>query len=390
MTSGRMLTPTAARERAASVVRRGLTTWAVAGGDGVVLDVPLNPPTEAEVFADHAHAIAWTRSWDGIEGVQWQRRQWTSVGAQRVPERLVLRGADAIARFAGRQQHREWMLLHGRMRALEARLRGDGRIDVVDVFAVALRRNGRALLAIDDADFERLLDVLTWFDGHPESGYRLRQVPVRGVDTKWIGKHRGLVASLHTALSGRESLGLVAGEPRIRARILDDALVPAGFGALRDVEAPASELASLRLQPRNVLVVENLETLLALERYADTIAVFGGGFGAGSRLALLPWASDADVDLLYWGDLDSHGFAILDEFRAWHPRARSVLMDEATLLANRDLWVREPAPTAAALSRLTDAERAALALLAGEGGVRLEQERVPWADAVGVLRRTLG
>ena len=49
------------------------------------------------------------------------------------------------------------------------------------------------------------------------------------------------------------------------------------------------------------------------------------------------------------GDIDTHGFAILDRLRAWLPQTRSVLMDRDTLLAHRDRWVTEDRPAKSAL-----------------------------------------
>ena len=63
------------------------------------------------------------------------------------------------------------------------------------------------------------------------------------------------------------------------------------------------------------------------------------------------------ADVRYWGDIDTHGFAILDRLRAWLPQARSVLMDRETLLAHRDRWVSEDRPARSTLTRLTPAER---------------------------------
>ena len=87
----------------------------------------------------------------------------------------------------------------------------------------------------------------------------------------------------------------------------------------------------------------------------------------------------------YWGDLDTHGFAILDRLRAWLPQTTSFLMDRDTLLAHRERWGSEPSPTAAALTRLTDAEQATYEDLVGDryaDRVRLEQERIDWAWAL--------
>ncbi|NOR71388.1 MAG: hypothetical protein GQ532_17115, partial [Methylomarinum sp.] len=33
----------------------------------------------------------------------------------------------------------------------------------------------------------------------------------------------------------------------------------------------------------------------------------------------------------YWGDLDTHGFAILSRLRHYYPQVKSILMDEKTL-----------------------------------------------------------
>lgn len=44
-----------------------------------------------------------------------------------------------------------------------------------------------------------------------------------------------------------------------------------------------------------------------------------------------------------WGDIDTHGFAILDRLRRHFPQVRSMLMDRATLLAHEGQWVTEQA-----------------------------------------------
>jgi hypothetical protein len=58
-----------------------------------------------------------------------------------------------------------------------------------------------------------------------------------------------------------------------------------------------------------------------------------------------------------WGDIDTHGFAILDQLRARIPQAQSFLMDRGTLLEHQALWTSEPQPTLRDLPRLNEAER---------------------------------
>ena len=86
-----------------------------------------------------------------------------------------------------------------------------------------------------------------------------------------------------------------------------------------------------------------------------------------------------DKEVVYWGDLDTHGFDILDRLRTRFPTVRSILMDEATLLGHRGQWVEEPSPTNRALAHLTGPEKALYGDLVEDRfgtRIRLEQERV--------------
>lgn len=117
------------------------------------------------------------------------------------------------------------------------------------------------------------------------------------------------------------------------------------------------------------------------------VAMHGGGF-AVAAVAEIGWVRAAPM--LYWGDLDSAGFAILHRLRAHHDDVTSVLMDVDTLRAHRDLWVSDPKPTRAVTDNLTGREREASEALREEGDLRLEQERIPLAVALAELTRALG
>jgi len=86
----------------------------------------------------------------------------------------------------------------------------------------------------------------------------------------------------------------------------------------------------------------------------------------------------------YWGDLDTHGFAILNRLRHYLPAVRSLLMDSDTLVRHRALWQREEKPATGPLERLTPDEQAVFESLLRNrfgGRVRLEQERIDWRYA---------
>ena len=104
--------------------------------------------------------------------------------------------------------------------------------------------------------------------------------------------------------------------------------------------------------------------------------IFGAGYGF-EVLACAQWLHQREV--YYWGDIDTHGFAILDQLRAQLPHVKSLLMDQATLLAHAEQWGIEPQPTLRDLPRLTEDARALFDELRDNRlrvGMRLEQERI--------------
>ncbi|MGW6695866.1 DUF3322 domain-containing protein [Rhodococcus sp. NPDC054953] len=365
--TGRVSPPAVAEKARAAYTsrrRRWLTDPAAAQDDS--LSVALHPPSEATVAADPDAIREWVRVWRGHDGagdVEWVTRRWPSFGTQEVPMRVVLRGAASIADAAGRAD--EWR----RLLARRARLLTLAP-DAPDLPA-ALASTATAWDALDETDFDRLRGSLRWLLEHPASGLLIRQLPVPGVDTKWITRHRGLTETLLTGIRGDGVLGV-----RTLPRLLDVAVLDRGLlpGAPRVFAASIDELATLPLRPATVLILENKEGVHALPDLPGTVAVHGGGY-AVHEVAALPWLAGTAVR--YWGDLDSHGFAILDRLRHHLPGVRSVLMDRTTLDRWGGLAVPEPAPATGDFTALTEDEAATLAMLRRQG-LRLEQERIPW------------
>jgi hypothetical protein len=224
-----------------------------------------------------------------------------------------------------------------------------------------------------------LLSAYRWLRAARNSARYLREITAPGVDTKFVERHRWLLAQLlnvPTSAAGfLEALGLHTKPETLRLR---PSLSPSPFSGLSDVTARLDELAKLEIVARSAVVVENEITFLSVPVPPDGIVLWGKGFEV-DRVGSMPWLADADI--IYWGDLDTHGFAILDRLRAWLPQTRSLLMDRETLLAHRDRWVSEASPATSRLDRLTTEEQALYEDLVtdrlGER-VRLEQERIDW------------
>mgnify|MGYP003582522354 FL=1 len=367
-----LVTPADVRARAKKLFDRDARTWAAEQQTDVVLDVPLRPPTEREALGDLDRVRQWVDAWRGVsEGwgleLEWAVRSWSRIGSQEVPVRAVLRGSDSIARAAGEADG--WRLLVARLDELRG-LTGSAAGGV-------LRAHARAIADLDGADFDRLVDVLAWLRENPESGRLIRELPIRGIHTKWIESRRGLVEALHRARTGAPGLGLRETSPLMRIRVLDPSL---SFQGLTDVSAPVDDLAASTIRPERVFVFENLATLLAMPDAPRSVAVHGGGHRV-DLVGRLPWAQA----VTYWGDLDSHGFAILNRLRARGVDAMSALMDMETLFDHRDLWGIDPDPNVGVFELLTPDERTTLQSLSAEGNIRLEQERIPWSYALARL-----
>lgn len=363
--------------------------WLEGGGEWP-LTVALGVPSEADVAADLAGVRAWVESWGAWTGpgsLETQDKQWARLGSQTLPAAVALAGPEQVSSWCG--QERRWRRAKARYDALLARweqLKG----------RPGLARHFDVLADYSDADFDRLLAALGWFLAFPASGLYIRQLPIAGVDTKWVEKRTGLITELLSLLRGAvgptdfyEATGLLRLPHRIRLRVLCPEL-RREVGGLRDFEAPVGDLVTLSLRPRAVLVVENHESGVALPDFPGVVAFVGLG-NSVSALSGLPWL--AGVPAVYWGDIDTHGLAILSRARRALPGLRSVLMDDATLQAFKDLAVQEPAQhVEAELAELKEGERAVfLGLRAGSWGtkLRLEQERIPWAHAVQAVRDAL-
>jgi hypothetical protein len=250
----------------------------------------------------------------------------------------------------------------------------------------------RPLQTLELADrWGRLLAAVAWLQAHPRPGVYLRQVDAPGVDSKFIEVHRGVLTELldlalpaeavDTGTSGAAQFarrfGFLDKPVRIRLRWLDPALpsLP-GCQGLPDLTLDAASFAALALPVERVFVTENETNFLAFPPVPRALVVFGAGYG-WDALARAAWLHRCQ--LRYWGDIDTHGFAILDQLRGHFPHAASFLMDRQTLLAHRAHWGEEPEPARHDLPRLTTQEAEVYDDLRFDRlrpRLRLEQERV--------------
>jgi len=352
------------------------------------LVVNLGIPTESQALKQVEDVRAWVaawQSWKGVGSLSWSERRWRKLGTQSVPEKLLLSAPGEVAQWIGEADR--WDRAQQRYRNL---------IGCWPQLSDKLPRYFPILADYSEGDFRRLIDMVAWIEKNPASNLYPRQLPVSGLDSKWLEKRKGLLADLVDAVQGRSTnegdfygcCGLKAPPQLIRLHILDDRLRQT-LGGLSDISAPWEQVAELDLHVSNVFIVENLQTGLAFSDLPGAVVIMQLGYGV-DVLGRLPWV--AKTHCVYWGDIDTHGFAILSRARSYLHDLKSILMDEVTLRSHQGLWVEEKDQHAAEiLPLLTDPEQAVYQAIKSNAwgqNVRLEQERITWEVAWNIVQRT--
>ena len=258
----------------------------------------------------------------------------------------------------------------------------------------------RPLKALELSDeWSRLLDVVAWLRAHPRPGCYLRQVDLPGIDTKFMEQHQGVLAELFDlalpssaiAEDARGQAGFARrygfrDKPsRVRLRALDPDASPLSGLVDHDFTLTATDFAKLRPTAARIFITENEINFLAFPPHSNSIVVLGGGYGFAA-ISEAAWLHDCEVH--YWGDIDTHGFAILSQLRGRFPNVRSLLMDHGTLDLHRSHWVTEPTPVRFDPIHLSEDEAALLeALRTNRLGrqVRLEQERIAFGHLIATV-----
>ena len=383
-------TPTDLRAKVQREWDRGrLLAVALTGAALYPWRIALKGPTTAELADRFEAARSWIRTLsDAAKSeasagyrLEFQEIQHRQLGRNQLPVAAWLdTEADALALIGKRREAARFHELAGTIAQAFPPLR--------DWLA---RRPLRVLEQADD--WPGLLGMLQWMLDHPCPEVYLRQVDVPGVHSKFIERNRALLSELFDlvlpasaivaciaggAAGFEQRYGFRAKPVLIRFRLLD-APLQAPLQGLTDLTVPCDEFAQLSLAARRVFITENEINFLALPRIPDSLVIFGAGYG-WEALAKARWLESCAIH--YWGDIDTHGFAILDKLRGYFPQARSLLMDRATLMAHRPLWGREDTPTQRELSRLHPDEASLYDDLRQDRiapALRMEQERIGYA-----------
>ena len=235
-----------------------------------------------------------------------------------------------------------------------------------------------------------LLDVVLWMQAHPRPGIYLRQIDLPGVHTKFIEAHRAVLTELLDLALPPQAIepqatglsqfcrryGLLDKPLRIRFRMLDPHYALVCGDTDQDLTVNQDTFAQLDIKVTQVFITENEINFLAFPQLANSLIIFGAGYGF-EVLQQAAWLNRCTIH--YWGDIDTHGFAILDQLRAQFPHVESFLMDRPTLMAHQPQWGEELQALRRDLARLNASEQALYDDLRDNRirvALRLEQERI--------------
>jgi hypothetical protein len=367
--------------------RGRLLTGFVGEASPFPLRLTFKGPSSREMSERFDEARAWIAKLreaekSGVSGggyrLVWREVQHRVLGANSLPAEAWVDTLDDAVAIIGRRRDAE------RFRAIVAQTEKEQPC----LLPWLARHPLRALDLADD--WGRLLRITGWLQSRPRPGVYSRQVDLPGVHSKFIEAHRGVLGELLDLCLPEDAIdasavGLTGFNQRygfrqksllVRFRMLDPGARLLPTGRDHELTVTADDFAALEIDGSRVFVTENEINYLAFPPLTGSLVIFGAGYGF-ENLVAARWLESCDLH--YWGDIDTHGFAMLDQFRARFGHTRSFLMDRETLLAHRDLWGQEPQPAVRELARLDDIERALYADLRDQRlgeRVRLEQERI--------------
>ena len=387
-------TPTDLQAQVHKLWDRGLLLASVAGGESVFpRRLALKGPDSralGERFSEVRDWIAGLVANEGLYRIEWRSVNHRVLGANRIPSAIWIDTLEQALGLIGKHRAAE------RFAGMVERTR-ETRAELIPWLA---KRPLRALALAEE--WPQLLAIVDWLSKHPRPEVYLRQVDLPGVHTKLIEGHRGVLAEFFDLVLPEEAIdathtgafgfcrryGFLDKPARVRFRMLDPTVRLIPMASDQDISLAQAAFSSLAPPVATVFITENEINFLAFPNVRDSMVIFGAGYGF-AHLATVHWLQEKNI--LYWGDIDTHGFAILNQLRGFFPHTVSFLMDRETLLAHRQFWGSEPQPQTGDLLRLTTEEQALYDQLRQHTwgvSVRLEQEKIGFRFLAATLQRS--
>ena len=235
---------------------------------------------------------------------------------------------------------------------------------------------------IDNSEeWSDILKVLDYFSKNPQPKLYIRELPIE-VHTKFIEQHKAVIGELLDIVikeyintnekEFEKRYNLRYDEPMVRMRLLDRTLAKTLFYGLDDITIPVSQFLQLQIPTSKVYIVENKVNFLTFPFVANSIVIWGKGYGVAS---IKESEMLKNAELIYWGDLDAQGFEILSQFRSYFAQVKSLLMDKTTFDKYFENDLGTPSKVNVELNLTTEEKNLYQYIKANN--YRLEQEKIP-------------
>lgn len=294
-----------------------------------------------------------------------EERNFDKIGKQVVPVKILIESVEDYLQISGKIKEYQRFCKNYSLIVEELPLLIDW-----------IKNNPQKL--IEHETWADTLKVCKYFIANPRPNMYVRQLPI-DVHTKYIIENKSTITSLLNFLipeninkeekDFEKRFNLLSKEQLIRIRFLDKSKSP--LQNITDISFTEKELRYYDFKVDNIFIAENLMNFLTLPQLNNTIAIWSGGGFNISYLRNVEWLKDKQF--YYWGDIDSHGFHILNQCRSYFSNTVSVMMNEETL--SRFQYSEGKQANSQSLKWLNEGETK-LYNRVRKNNIRLEQEKI--------------
>lgn len=346
-------------------IRRNLDSSFLSANETPITVVTFTPSIDAKrpieaIRKENAAILAWCRQY-AISPASGMRR----VGTQRlqVINQIVLTPEQAADIIGGDYP----AMLH------EARRRREQ----VEFFELEDEKHHAVMkqtMKLSPEIFDGIVMIAHYIREHPGLNIHQRTIHLPGIDTKFVERHRPQIELL-----------LNEGEFKLKDHRSVEIIVcyrdpdhMAASSRRCDVIIPGYSDTPFEYVPKTIVVCENKHSAMFMAPREGLITMMGVGYSASARM-MTELRIAHHPHLIYWGDIDLEGLAILANTRKAGLQITSICMDAHTArkYKNYDVIPQHTSKIEINPVFLTEAERGALRMLKSGQIHRIEQEKLP-------------
>lgn len=361
------------------------------GKMGFPLKMSLKAPTTSGQILANMDTIqefiqVWQKFNDEFElcQVEFQSKNFQQFGTVTLPYYLIIENRTALISIFTQDKQKQLQHLQNLINQIIHTLTRCFEIDGQELLEFLIE-NLESFEHLSDDEINQLLQILPQLKYKMGNGFYLRNLPIVGIDTKFIEQQFKFIENLLNYLYHNEVLangGLMAWlgcQEKPNDWLLIKPLCELTKDKLANLpllRLNSQTLLKYELPADKILVIENEQACLPLFGFADVIAVAGGGKNIGWLKA--DWLKHKKV--YYWGDIDLDGLLILNLARQYCPHIMPIMMDKNTVLNHQHLMVNDTGIINEVPSHLNGDEKALFLALKNGNFLsgRLEQERLEY------------